>query len=190
MTIFIVSGKARSGKDTFSAALKSILGESYHLVAYAEELKLKCSYDFDLTHNQVHGDLKEVQDIRYPKQDGSNECWTPREILQFVGTDCYRKIDNDFWVKTLIKRINRDKLNDVIITDARFPNEVNIKKDLGAYHIRVVRDVTEKVHGKEHASETSLDGYEDVDFIVNNNKDIPNLFLEAKSIIKEINDGK
>jgi len=189
MSLFVISGKARVGKDTFGAILRDALEGTYTLMAYADELKSKCMEDFDLSYEQLYGDFKEVPDKRYrkgPYFPDKKEYWTPREILQFMGTDCYRKIDNNFWVKALVKRIKKEKLSNIIITDARFPNEVDIMKDLGAYHIRVIRDVTTEIHGEHHASETSVNECTNIDFIVYNNKDIPNLFIEAQKIIKGI----
>ena len=187
--IFVLSGKARVGKDTFGVILRDALEGTYTIMAYADELKKKCMEDFDLSYEQLYGDFKEVPDKRYvkgPYFPDKKEYWTPREILQFMGTDCYRKIDNNFWVKALIKRIETERLQNVIITDARFPNEINIVKDRGAFHIRIMRNNTEEVHGKTHASETSLNECSNVDFIVHNNKDIPSLFLEAERVIDSI----
>jgi len=187
--LFVISGKARVGKDTFGVILKDALEGTYTIMAYADELKKKCMEDFDLSYEQLYGDFKEVPDKRYrkgPYFPDKKEYWTPREILQFMGTDCYRKIDNNFWVKSLIKRIKKDNLTNVIITDARFPNEIDIVKDLGAFHIRVLRDNTEEIHGKEHASEISLNNCTNIDFTVYNNKSIPDLYLEAKRIIDSI----
>ena len=186
MALIILSGRARVGKDTFGSVLKDVLEGNYTLMAYADELKRKCMEDFNLSYDQVHGDLKEVPDKRYRKDIQNDEIvfWTPREIMQFMGTDCYRTIDNNFWVKSLLKRIDREGLTNIIITDARFPNEISIPKDLGGYHIRIERDDAPKIHGTNHLSETALNDCVDIDFTVNNNKTIPDLFLEAKRFIR------
>jgi ABC-type dipeptide/oligopeptide/nickel transport system ATPase subunit len=98
-----VMGKARSGKDTFSEILAETLfevtGERFTLMAFAHELKLMCQRFFDLSYDQLWGDLKEAGDKRYPKKGGG--FWSTREILQFVGTECFRSIDPNFWVKNL-----------------------------------------------------------------------------------------
>lgn len=128
--LFVISGKARVGKDTFGKILKDALGGQYVTVAYADELKRKCMEDFNLSYDQLYGDLKEVQDKRYKKITRGDKIsyWSPREIMQFMGTDCYRNIDNNFWVKSLFKYLEKKRLHNVIITDARFPNEIEIPK--------------------------------------------------------------
>jgi len=183
--LFVISGKARVGKDTFGAILRDAIEDKYVLMAYADGLKEKCMKDFDLSRKQLYGSLKEVPDTRYVKimSESDTVYWTPREIIQFIGTDCYRAINNDFWIELLLKRINNEQLSNVIITDARFPNEVKALKDLGAHHIHIMRDNAVKIHGSDHASETSLNDVQ-ADFTVYNNKDFVNLFLEAAKIIK------
>lgn len=187
MSLIALSGHGRVGKDTFGAVLKDVLEGGYVLMAYADELKRKCMEDFNLSYEQVYGDLKEVPDRRYRKvtQNDKVTHWTPREIMQFMGTDCYRAIDNNFWIKSLFKRIDRDGLTNVIISDCRFPNEISIPKDRGGFHIRIERVNTPKIHGKNHESETALDECDNIDFTVNNNKAIPDLFLEAQRFVKE-----
>lgn len=182
--LIILSGKARCGKDTFAGILKNLLKRDYILIAYADELKKKCMEDFNLSYGQVYGNLKEVPDHRYIKDNGGY--WTPREILQFIGTDCYRKISNDYWIDKVMSYIGAEELHNVIITDARFPNEISKPKELGAFHIRISRDNPDGIHGVTHLSETALDECDNIDFVVNNNKTIADLEIEAQRIIDEI----
>lgn len=186
--ILVLSGHARVGKDTFSELLKKNFKDNYFTMAYADELKFRCAKDFELSKEQLWGDLKEVVDKRYPKKDGGY--WTPREILQYMGTEAYRTIDNDYWVKQLFKYVDRNKLDNVIITDGRFPNEIKAVKERGGIHIRINRDGAQAAQGQTHASETSLDDGPDVDFYISNNGSISDLEIEAKKIIKEIEDAE
>src|SRR6056297_3690025 len=135
MALIVISGKARVGKDTFGEILKSNFKDNYFTLAYADSLKRMIMDEFDLSMEQLYGSLKEVPDDRYPKIGGG--FWSPREIMQFLGTDCYRAIDDDFWVKQLFGIIDRNKLDNVIITDARFPNEINSVTNRGGYHVRI-----------------------------------------------------
>lgn len=187
MALIVISGKARAGKDTLGEILKNNFEENYFTLAYADNLKRKVMDDFDLSIEQLYGNLKEVPDERYPKGDGT--FWTPREIMQYLGTECYRKIEDGFWVRQLFDIVDRNKLNNVIITDARFPNEVNPVIERGGFHIRIQRDGAGSAQGKEHASEISLDKYENADYIIDNNGTIEDLTRVAKKIIKEIKNG-
>lgn len=87
-----------------------------------------------------------------------------RNLLQYIGTEKVRAVDEDFWVKLADETINT-VLNDydiVIISDARFVNEIKIwrEKEQLLTAIRVERlnhksHLTEKQ--KNHISEKQLD---------------------------------
>lgn len=184
MAIVVVSGQARTGKDTLGRMIQDTMDDGYFIMAYATELKRKLVDDFGLNRDQLHGHLKEEPDERYPKKDGGY--WTPREMLQHLGTDSYKAIDKLFWVKRLFKYVDRNNLENVIIIDGRFPEEIEAVKERGGYHIRIFRDVNTEIHGKDHMSETSLDDFPDADFVVNNNGTFDDLRRAAEAIKKEI----
>jgi len=90
-----------------------------------------------------------------------------------------------------------------IITDMRFPNELQAVKDRGGITIRVNRPIEiiaqhqsflenhPANHPKniiigEHPSETALDNAE-FDFVIDNNKDIEHLVNEVKSVLEKLN---
>ncbi len=189
-----ISGKARSGKDTFAMMLarelQKQIGQSYVLMAYAHELKLKIQKDFDLSYEQLWGDEKEIGDKRYVKplpdsvgipSKGVIHYWTPREIMQNYG-QFFRTIDYDFWVKNLFKVVEEKELDNVIITDLRHINEVNTVVDRGGYHVRVEREDKDNVHNEQHISETALDGKHKVDFYVINNWTLKELGFGAAEV--------
>lgn len=180
-----ISGKARSGKDTFAKMLATELNvkaeESYILMAYAEELKVRCQQDFDLSYDQLWGDDKEVPDKRYPKPDGDGY-WTGREIMQAYG-QFMRTIDNDFWVKNLFRVIEDKGYTNVIITDLRHINEADAVADREGFNIRVERTNRTEVHGTEHPSEVALDDYGKFDFTVVNDSSLDQLRLTAKETV-------
>lgn len=47
-----------------------------------------------------------------------------REVMQFVGTDIFRKINPQVWVHCTMNKIQLENPEYALITDARFPNEV------------------------------------------------------------------
>lgn len=176
-----ISGKARSGKDTFAEMLAAALNKEsyppYVMMAFANELKLRCQAAFDLTWEQLWGDDKEVPDERYVKTPrttltGVGELpivyWTAREIMQNYGA-FYRTIDNEFWVKNLFKVIEEKEYTNVIITDVRYINEADYIINNGGYVIRVDRENKDTVHNEQHPSEIELDSYKRFDFTVVNN---------------------
>ena len=182
-----ISGKGRSGKDTFSQMLLEelgALGEKYITMAYSDNLKLRMVEDFGLSFEQVYGDLKEVPDERYPKADGGY--WTPREILQYMGTEGFRHIEPGFWVRQLFDSLEIGNIKNVVITDCRFPDEVDIVLEKGGIHIRVEREDKDYITDTEHTSEISLDDYEVVYCVVENNTTLEDLNESAKLIADEI----
>jgi hypothetical protein len=207
-----ISGKARSGKDTFAGMLAKELqkqtGKAYVLMAYAHELKVRVQRDFDLSYEQLWGNEKETYDSRYPKSRGplpfcagnrddgkglevleERQHWTSREILQNYG-QFFRTIDNDFWVKELFNTIGYKGYKNVIITDLRHINEVDPVVDGGGYHIRVERENKDGVHNEQHISETALDGGHRVDFTVKNYGTLEDLKNTAKTAVKFLSDSE
>jgi len=169
--LIVLGGKARAGKDTSALILQKVLNRyfegEYYTRAYADELKEMLMKDLDLSYEQVYGDLKEVPDNRYIKDDGSY--WTPREFLQYFGTNIYRNIDTLFWVKKLQKYVKQHG-NTCIITDGRFVNEVDWVKGNGGIYLDVVKSVCGAKQGRRHSSETSLENFQS-DYTIMNNFD-------------------
>lgn len=194
-----ISGKARSGKDTFAQMLAEELqrktGQAYVLMAYAHELKLKIQKDFDLSYEQLWGEEKEHADKRYvrPKwkhlDRGTMTYWTPREIMQNYG-QFFRTIDYDFWVKHLFNIVEEKNYKNVIITDLRHINEVNAVVDRGGYHVRVEREEKDNVHNEQHISETALDGKHRIDFTVKNYGTLEDLKETGKDVVRFLIDSK
>ena len=184
-----VTGKARSGKDTFSKffaeSLFDATGRRFILMAYAHELKKRVQRDFDLSYEQLWGDEKESPDERYRKYDTKpySSClgnpklpsgyWTAREILQAYG-QFFRTIDYNFWVKELFRTISENEFENVIVTDVRHPNEADPIRDSGGYIIKVTRDNKQKIHGDQHISEIAMDDYQ-ADFNISNDYELDGL---------------
>lgn len=87
-----------------------------------------------------------------------------RDVMQYIGTDIFRKMYPTIWADVTINRIKRDDSKLAVITDCRFPNEVEAVRRAGGKVIRLTRNIYED----NHYSETALDGYEDYDAIIDN----------------------
>lgn len=85
--------------------------------------------------------------------------FTPRLALQLMGTDAGRNIfHKDLWVHSLLKRVDPNK--NYVISDVRFPNEIDMIRQAGGRVIRVSRG-PEPVwyeHAKSFNYITSFDG--------------------------------
>lgn len=102
---------------------------------------------------------------------------TPREILQLLGTEAGREIIHpNIWVNALFSKYTES--SNWIITDVRFPNEIQAIKDRGGIVIRVERDDLLRLgylDKNAHTSETALDNYKDWDYTIKNNDTIEEL---------------
>jgi hypothetical protein len=197
-----ISGKARSGKDTFANMLATKLNEGayppYVMMAFANELKLGCQKAFDLTWEQLWGEDKEEPDRRYQIRHTcitgtvdipQSVYWTGREIMQNYGA-FFRTIDDKFWVKHLFKVAADKEYTNVIITDARYINEADYIIDNGGYVIRVERENKDDVHNMQHPSEIELDSYNRFDFTVINNWTLKELEEAASDVAKFLKDSE
>ena len=185
--------KARSGKDTFANYLVNILsseyGREFKTTAFAYRLKQMCLEHFNLNREQLWGDDKEKIDLRYSKiGKGSNipEFWTPREIMQNLGS-FYRSIDYDFWVRKTKEHWEYHNYPDVVITDVRHINECEYVKENGIL-IKIVREDANEIHNMQHESETALDNQSDdyFDITVFNNGTLEDLQKAAEEAAEKV----
>ncbi len=96
-------------------------------------------------------------------------------VLQALGTEVGRRIEEDRWVKSLYNNLLVKRPAIAVIPDCRFPNEIKLVKDLGGVTIKVARfngDGTPFVatdRNPNHPSETALDSYTGWDYELHNN---------------------
>jgi len=66
--------------------------------------------------------------------------FSPRLALQLMGTEAGRDVFHpDLWVHTVMRRCENAPLNNYVIADVRFPNEINAIVNSGGKVIRVRR---------------------------------------------------
>ena len=99
--------------------------------------------------------------------------------MQLVGTEFGRNmIHPDIWAISLIER---NKNNNVIVSDVRFQNEANIIKDNGGFLIRIKRSISST---SNHISE--IENYLiKEDEVIDNNSTIEELKEKVKIIINK-----
>lgn len=191
--IVLISGKKGYGKDLAGYYLLNIFTRLDYIAeihAFAEPLKELASSLFEFCYEQVNGSLKETIDPRYNK--------TPREILQFLGTEIGRSVDQNIWCKKLCSTIRKeieeiankkDSKYITFITDTRFENEITtVEEEFGKNNvckIRLERDLEDKSFN-DHPSEIELDQYSNWDYIIPNNGTKDNLYNQLVYIAKEL----
>lgn len=92
-----------------------------------------------------------------------------RSLLQIVGTDICRKyVSDDIWL-TYFQKKACDISNPIVVTDARFPNERNFLKSIGATLILIKRiGIT---NTDSHVSENLIGEDSEYDVLINNSSD-------------------
>jgi hypothetical protein len=162
------------------------LNSKVKIYNFADILKTDiCINMLGLTYDQCYG----TDDN---KNEMTNIVWndkklSARDVMQVVGTDIFRKLDTNVWVRSTINKIIRDKPDLAVITDCRFPNEVDSIKQSGGKVIRLTRNPFQS----DHLSETVLDkdnyDWSNFDYVVENS-DITLLdqFTQIKKLLEEI----
>jgi hypothetical protein len=80
--------------------------------------------------------LKEICKDIWPEQfENGNK---PRELLQYVGTDMFRKYDDDVWVRYLVRKIKNENPVNAVCDDCRFCNEADALRKNGFTIVKVV----------------------------------------------------
>lgn len=169
MNLFLISGKAGSGKNEVALIIKDNLSKTV-ITSFSKYIKL-----FALEMTDWDG-----RDFN-----------KPRCFLQEMG-DKLRAIDEDFLTKRIVQDIEvyrREGIENVVISDVRLIHELEFFKNvkgINVYTIRVdcdkgYRDLKE--NEMNHHTETDLDNYRNFDYFVFNKFD-DNLKEDILDILK------
>lgn len=197
-TLILISGKARSGKNTaaemlkkefegfkviedmFAKSLKQIaekatekLQQYLETVAVSSEMWMH-GEDYAEVHKHITDKLVFSKENFYDKK-------TPltRILLEMIGTDIIREIDPNFHVTNLINRSKTEDFDIKLVTDARFKNEIEETYPARVFTLRINRtDVPEN----NHISNTELDNYEHFDFEIKNDGTLEDLEINVKAV--------
>jgi hypothetical protein len=176
-------GRAGSGKDTAADVFQSMKPTGVSRVAFAQPLKEICSLSF-LLDEDAFTDRK--------KKEAVDPRWglSPREMCQRMGTDFFRKIDPDFWIKRMDLNLkNMEESSVVLFTDVRFINEAEyITGVLGG--ILVYIDADDRL-GECGTHSSELGVYEilavmDIFRILKNNSDIEIFRNQVQVLFEEL----
>ena len=174
--IFLLAGTARSGKDTVGTIISDYYenkGLKVVRLGFADYIKLYA---------------KKITDW-----DGS-DAPKPRDLLQKLGTDVVRKkINKDFFINRICEDIMVYKyyFDVIIITGARFPNELDIPKEkfdnLYITYVKRPKYVNELTNAQNaHITEHALDNYSNYDFLIVNDGDILELKSKVYKMLEEV----
>lgn len=109
---------------------------------------------------------------------------SPRRIMQLAGTEAMQvTFGRDIWCKTLLRRAAASPEVSILVTDVRFPHEVDAVRRLGGAVIRIDRDIKPENGYEEHVSETALDGFDDWDHTIDNNGTLAQLKKQVRLVV-------
>ena len=137
-----ICGLIGHGKDTAAGFL---IEQGFQRVSFAGVLKDACANIFSWDRILLEGNTSESRVWR----ETVDEWWaerldiphfTPRYALQYIGTNVFRQhFHPDIWVAACERQIEMTD-NNVVISDCRFFNELNVIKRLGGTTVEVWRD--------------------------------------------------
>lgn len=153
-----LAGVKQSGKDTVAKTLVDEYG--FVRLAFADAIR-QAAYELDpILDVSDYGDhLDRLQDVvdSIGWDRAKNEWPEIRRILQVLGTESIRALQDDFWISVVTRQIQPDK--NYVITDVRYPNEIDAILELGGEVFKVKRGAVAQ-SGDLHPSETALLDYD------------------------------
>lgn len=186
--IIAICGAKRVGKDLLANYVSNKYG--YKKIAFAEPLKQCVKGLFNFTSEQLgDGDIKDIVDERWGI--------SPRKVMQFFGTEVLQHkiqellpdVERKFLAYSLVSKLRNDV--PYVISDMRFLHEYEEVKKIGAFVIRVDRDIVMPDLNHDapleaiHSSEIS---YRDIpfDMHIKNNGDISEYIREFDKQMSKI----
>jgi hypothetical protein len=204
-----ICGFIGSGKDTVADYLVNF--HEFRRESFASTLKDAVAAVFGWDRTMLEGRTKEAREWREQVDPWWAErlampTLTPRWVLQYWGTEvCRKAFHDDIWIASLENKI-RNSRDHVVISDCRFPNEIQAIKDAGGTIVWVQRGALPEWYDlavesnkgsnlaiqqlklkKIHASETAWVGTK-FDTIIDNNGTIDELYNQAGKLLKVSNE--
>ena len=207
--IFLISGRAHSGKDTagdmIARHIRQTSDKTVTMVALAGCLKLVVQrliaafYGKKIPIENFY-DIDEKERVHHDLPDFHGEPFTIRRALQIIGTEVFRDLMwADIWCDAVSTKISRGSARDVfVVTDCRFPNEVQYFKKLldagdisSLTHLKMARPSTEGDvgdHASKHASEKFIETMT-ADHIILNNGTLQDLRKKLEVLVNRASSG-
>ena len=202
-----VCGFIGSGKDTIADYLVGFHG--YRRDSFAGTLKDAVAAVFGWDRELLEGRTPEARAWR----EQADQWWanrlnmpnlTPRWVLQYWGTEvCRKAFHDDIWIAALEARLSR-RSDDTVISDVRFPNEIQSIRNAGGKIVWVKRGELPSWYGVAlaansntpqpnasseilqdlgvHISETAWVGTK-FDYEIDNNGTIEELYANIKNLV-------
>lgn len=167
-----ICGRKQHGKDTFASELiKNI--PTFRKASFATRLKEICAKVYGLNMVQFEDEAgkgmllanpidldSKLQELRWETGLVAITAHglvanTPRQVLQYIGTDYVRSVDPGYWLRVVAAHFGCHPQDDYVVPDVRFSNEAETLRKAGGKILRIVRfsKVYKGEEKVEHASE-------------------------------------
>jgi hypothetical protein len=193
-----ICGKGGVGKSVFSkfliAAFKDNLKEfnGSKTAAFADPIKEIILKMFPNTDKKILYGKSELRSTIIPEAFFNGVPLTYRKLLQHLGTEVCQSYKKEIWLDTIFHKMNKAESFNTslfIVNDCRFLHEFEFLKKNNFKFIKIIgRPSSLNKETQQHSSEKQQELISDneFNFIVNNNKKLRDLKLEAFSITKSI----
>lgn len=133
MRLIGLTGLPRAGKGTFAGIAERY---GFYEMNFSDPLKEAAAVLLNRPLWQCRGEKDFDREAIMPEWN-----FSMREFLQKLGTECMRDtIRQDFWVHLMRNQLDRAPLSrNVVITDVRFPNEVQMIRSRGGTVVGIER---------------------------------------------------
>ena len=212
MRLIGISGRAGAGKDTVAKMLQYLTLSDYsytrtNQLSYNQWLQINEVTNSKTFQDYTIKDISDWQIIRFADKVKDIVCtlidctrgdlekeefktknvlcgYSPRQLLQLVGTDFGRNvIHKDIWVNLTFR--NYDEYSKWLISDVRFKNELEIIQKNKGIVIRVIRPELESMD--QHESEVNLKDNDDIyDYVIYNDGNINSLLEEVAKLYQTL----
>lgn len=174
------------GTDYIIQQVADKLCSQIRLYSFADVLKQDICIDIlGLTYQQCYGSDEDKNSLTNLVSD--NGPMTARDVMQYIGTDVFRKIKPSIWVDATLNKIRKDNPKMAVITDCRFPDEVEAIKKNGGVVVRLTRAPFESDHISENILNAENYEWNNFNYVLdNNNMSIYNQCIELEKILIEV----
>jgi hypothetical protein len=187
--------------DLFAKDLKNWCKEDFKKLSYvlaniAEEIKSKINMWVDTRQLILGGDsvISSIESsinklIIKDENWYEDKTFITRNILQLYGTEIFRnRVNENWWVNQIKNRVISSDNDVIIITDCRFPNEIEgmYDENYETIVIRIIRNINTPEYIADHDSETALDNWQNWNYIVENNENLEILKNSVLNIVKDL----
>ena len=173
-TILALGHRSGVGKDT----LAGILVEEHGFVrlAFADALKAVLGAVRPYLGRDIADAIAELG-----IEEAKRSPIPVRAVLIDLGNAVRAHVSPDAWVLAVTRKIDEAPDGLFVITDLRFPNEVRMLRDRGAYLVRVDRAAAPVSHD---VSDCALEGFDQWDAIVDNSGSLRYLAAQVEHLVE------